>query len=271
LIILSHNFLSTDTRVVAIAGRKWLFLLLPVTVILVFCARLVLIFDLVPVKQIKQQYHGWYRWPQIMKEKTNDLPIVFENSYQRASKYWFYSGQMTYSLNWYRERRNNYNFWPIEDSILGKPVFILDIHNLDSFKTRIETPIGLVGYKYDSSFSSFAKVKFTPIKKETINVNEKLQLLEMTVKTELPTTYFRYIINHPQLRTQIVVGLFDKFGWVQDLPIDYTLKEMIERPQTLRFLNLNVHSNNYYLVFSIYQPGTISGTHNSEKIRLVVR
>ena len=271
LIILSHNFLSDKERSLAITFEKWLFRLLPVTLILVVCARLAMIFDLVPVKQIKQQYHGWHSWPQIMKEKTNGLPAVFENSYQRASKYWFYSGQMTYSLNWYRERRNNYNFWPIEDSILGKPVFIMDIHNLDSFQSKMETPIGIVGYKYDSAFSSFAKVKFTPTKKESINVNEKLQLLQMTVKAELPAKYYTYIVNHPALQAQIVVGLFDKHGWVEDLPIDYSLNEMIQRPQTLRFLNLNLQGRNYYLVFSIYQPGTITGTHNSEKIRLVVR
>ena len=271
LIILSYNSLSDKTSSLTMPFEKWLFRLLPITVILVFCARLAMIFDLVPIKEIRQQYHGWHTWPQIMKEKTNGLPIVFENSYQRASKFWFYSGQMAYSLNWYRERRNNYNFWPIEDSILGKPVFIMDIHNLDSFQTRIETPIGMVGYRYDSAFSSFAKVKFTPIKKETIKVNEKLQLLAMTVKAELPAKYYTYITDHPALQTQIVVGLFDKRGWVEDLPIDYTLNEMIQRPQTLRFLNLNLHGSNYYVVFSIYQPGTITGTHNSEKIRVIVQ
>src|SRR5258706_12345608 len=111
-----------------------------------------------------------------MRKKTNGLPIVFENSYQRASKYWFYSGQTTYSLKWYRERRNNYNFWPIEDSLLGKPVFILDIHNLDSFQNRMQTGIGVVGYKYDSVFSGFAKVKIVPDKK-TIYVNGNKQVV----------------------------------------------------------------------------------------------
>jgi hypothetical protein len=56
-----------------------------------------------------------------MKEKLEGLPVVFNSSYQRASKFWFYSGQMTYSLNLYKERENNYNFWPVEDSLLGKP------------------------------------------------------------------------------------------------------------------------------------------------------
>ena len=91
-----------------------------------------------------------------MREKTKGLPVVFSNSYQRASKYWFYSGQPTYSLNLYKERKNNYNFWPLEDSLLGKPVYYLDKYDLWRFKDSLQTSIGWVGYKYDSSFASFA-------------------------------------------------------------------------------------------------------------------
>ena len=160
LIVLSHNFLVEKP-----AWRKWLLRLLPVTMILVLFARIVMIVDILPVKAIRQRYHGWKDWPQVMKEKTKALPIVFENSYQRASKYWFYTGQMSYSLNYYRERRNNYNFWPIEDSLLGKPVYILDIHNPDSFQTRIPVAVGDLNYKYDPAFASFAKVKLIPSEK----------------------------------------------------------------------------------------------------------
>src|SRR5262249_24601860 len=106
LIVLSHNFLAER-----LPWRKWLLRLLPFTMILILFARIVMIVDILPVKAIKQRYDGWKDWPGIMKEKTIGLPIVFENSYQRASKYWFYTGQMSYSLNFYRERRNNYTFW----------------------------------------------------------------------------------------------------------------------------------------------------------------
>ena len=100
LIVLSHNFLAEKSTAVAIAGRKWLLRLLPVTMILVLFARIVMIVDILPVKAVRERYHAWKDWPRVMKEKTKGLPIVFENSYQRASKYWFYTGQMSYSLNY---------------------------------------------------------------------------------------------------------------------------------------------------------------------------
>ncbi len=262
LIVLSHNFLTEKPT-----WRKWLLRLLPVTMILVLFARIVMIVDILPVKAIRQRYHGWKDWPRVMKEKTKGLPIVFENSYQRASKYWFYTGQMSYSLNYYRERRNNYNFWPIEDSLLGKPVYILDIHNADSFQTRIPVAIGDLNYKYDPAFASFAKVKLIPSEK-IFRVKENFPF-PIAMRAELPPQYHNYIISHPELKIEMVVGVFNKYGWLEDLPVSNSLYEFMQKPAELKF-DPQLPKGSYYLVFSILHIGTVTATHNSEKIKLVI-
>jgi len=262
LVVLSHHFLAEKQ-----VWRKWLLRLLPVTMILVLFARIVMIVDILPVKAIKQRYHGWKDWPRMMKDKTKGLPIVFGNSYQRASKYWFYTGQMSYSLNYYRERRNNYNFWPIEDSLLGKPVYILDIHNPDSFQTRIPVAIGNLNYEYDPAFASFAKVKFIPSEK-IIKVKENSAFL-IDIHAELPPKYYSYILSHPEMKIEMVVGVFNKYGWLEDLPLLNTLNELVKKPSELKF-DAQLPKGNYYLIFSILHIGTVTATHNSEKIKLVV-
>ena len=262
LVVLSHHFLIERP-----GWRRWLLRLLPVTMILVLLARIVMIVDILPVKAIKQRYHGWKGWPQMMKERTKGLPIVFENSYQRASKYWFYTGQMSYSLNFYRERRNNYNFWPIEDSLLGKPVYILDIHNPDSFQTRIPITLGVLNYKYDSAFASFAKVKFVPSAKN-ISVKED-SVFTIDIRAELPPKFYNYILSHPELKIELLVGVFDKYGWIEDLPVPGRLYDLVQKPAKLYF-NAGLSKGNYYLIFSILNIGTVTGTHNTEKIKLVV-
>ena len=226
-----------------------------------------MIVDILPMKGIKQRYHGWKDWPQMMKEKTKGLPIVFENSYQRASKYWFYTGQMSYSLNFYRERRNNYNFWPIEDSLLGKPVYILDIHNPDSFKARIPITLGMLNYKYDSAFASFAKVKFIP--SERIIKTKENSTFSIDIHPELPSKFYDYIASHPELKIEMVAGVFDKYGWVEDLPVSNSLKDLVQKPAELHF-NSELPKGNYYLTFSILNIGTVTETHNSEKIKIVI-
>lgn len=262
LIILSYHFLIEK-----ITWRRWLLRLLPVTMVLVLFARIIMIVDVLPIKAIRQRYHGWKEWPQMMKVKTQDLPIVFENSYQRASKYWFYTGQMCYSLNFYRERRNNYNFWPIEDSLLGKPVYILDIHNPDSFQTRIPITLGTLNYKFDSAFASFAKVKFIPSEK---NIRTRRNsFFTIQIHSELPSKYYDYINSHPELKTEIVVGVFDKHGWVKDLLIPTGLYKLVQKPTVIR-CDPQLSKGDYYLIFSVLHIGTVTGTHNSDKIELKV-
>jgi len=262
LIILSHSFLSQENN-----WRKWLFRLLPVTMILVLFARIIMIADILPVKEIRKRYHGWHEWPAAMKKKTLGLPVIFENSYQRASKYWFYSGQMTYSLNLYKERRNNYNFWPIEDSLLGKPVFILDIYNLDSFQNKIKTGIDTVGYKYDSAWASFAKVKFVPGQK---NIHSKQGApLTIIIVSELSQFYYNYIADHPGLDAGTRVGVFNKNGWVKDLPVPFTLYELIQQKKEIQ-LDPQLPDGKYYLLFSIFSTGTLTPTHNSDKVALTI-
>ena len=262
LVVLSHNFLLEK-----IAWAKWLSRLLPVTMILVLFARIVMIADILPVKEIKKRYHAWKAWPELMKKKTKELPVVFENSYQRASKYWFYSGQLTYSLNWYRERRNNYNFWPIEDTLLGKPVFILDIHNLDSFQNKIKIGFDTLGYKYDPAWASFAKVKFIPGQKN-IHVRQNNAFTLQTI-AELPKFYYDYIASYPELKIEIRLGIFNKYGWIKDLQVPYNLYEMIRQKREIR-VDPQLPRGEYYLVIAIFKEGTLYPTHNSDKIGLFV-
>ncbi|MEK7225561.1 MAG: glycosyltransferase family 39 protein [Bacteroidota bacterium] len=208
LIILAHQYLQEKLTPIAVGGQRLLFRLLPVTLFIVLFARIVMIEDILPVKQIKKRYHAWKEWPAIMKEKTKGLPIVFSNSYQRASKYWFYSGQITLSQNLYKERRNNYNFWPIEQEMLGKPVYFLDIYNLKRFPDSIKTPIGYVGYRYDSSFNSFQTIRI-----ETTKSSFKIKSgdsLSLNCTARLTRWQLGYLWEHPDMKHSVSLIFFQK-------------------------------------------------------------
>ncbi|HEV7780544.1 MAG TPA: glycosyltransferase family 39 protein, partial [Chitinophagaceae bacterium] len=171
LIVLGHQYLYDKLR-----WQKLLFKLLPVTLIIVLFVRVIMIVDILPLKAVKERFHAWKDWPAEMKERTKGLPIVFSNSYQRASKYWFYTGQMTYSQNLYTGRKNNYNFWPIEDSMLGKPVYFLDIYGVSGYIDSLQTPIGMIRYRYDSSFVSFGTTQISSGRNYTIRQGDSLHI-----------------------------------------------------------------------------------------------
>jgi hypothetical protein len=267
LMVLSHQFLNEKITPIAIGGQKLLFRLLPLTLVLVLFARIIMIVDILPVKGIQQRYHAWKDWPKEMKERTKSLPIVFSNSYQRASKYWFYTGQMTYSQNHYRERRNNFNFWPIEDSMLGKPVYFLDKHLLSRFPDSLKTPIGWVGYMYDSSLSSFAKINIE-VNPKKIKEREGREF-SLTCRFEIPEHYSSFINSHNIVNDTIRVGIFNKQKWIKDVFTNLSLKKMNDEKQTILKIDPALPKGKYYLRFAINCSHN-NPTHNNDKIELVI-
>ncbi|MDZ4807774.1 MAG: glycosyltransferase family 39 protein [Bacteroidota bacterium] len=263
LIVLAHSFLNEKLR-----WQKLLFKLLPITLVLVLFARVIMIADVLPVKAIQRRYHAWKEWPAIMKEKTKGLPVVFSNSYQRASKYWFYTGQMTYSQNLYKGRRNNYNFWPIEDSMLGKPVYLLDIYDLWRFPDSLKTPIGVIGYGFDSSLASFAKVQIETTKKE-YSIKGKETGLSLHFNLAMPPGYVDFIAKMTQLKDTILVGVFNAKGWIKDISTTLSLKKIAEEKLGQVTIIPALPAGKYYLRFAI-RSGYYYPTHNSDKIELTV-
>ncbi len=121
LIVLAHQRLSSHLK-----WRRWLYLAAPATAFLVLLARIMMVADLPPSWRLpKDEIHGNRAWVNEIRNKAGELPVVFIDSYQRPSKYMFYSQQMAMSLNTPHYRRNNFNFWPIENQLNGKPAYVV--------------------------------------------------------------------------------------------------------------------------------------------------
>jgi hypothetical protein len=263
LILLSYRYL--DQHVVL---RKLLYRLLPATIVLCFAARIVMLFDVLPVKKLVFRYHLWKEWPQEMKQATHDNLVVFNNSYQRAAKYWFYTGQQTYSLNYYQRRMNNYNFWPLEDSVLGKPAYYLDIKSPFLFPDSIRYPLGWVVYRFDSCFASFAKVQVrTDPRKITVREGEQVKI---DCRFIIPAHYSEFIKAHPPVNDTIRVGIFNGKKFIKDIFTPWRLTEVNKDNEQELIFNPDLPQGNYQLRFAI-NTGIYTPTHNSERIPLRIR
>ncbi|HPG10050.1 MAG TPA: glycosyltransferase family 39 protein [Chitinophagaceae bacterium] len=263
LMILSHQYLASHQR-----WSKWLLRLLPVTLVMVTAARVFMIVDILPVRAVKKMYHYWHKWPAVMKEKTKGLPVVFFSSYQQASKYWFYTGQPTFSINHYRGRKNNFNFWPIEDSLLGKPVYYVERYNPETFSDSLITGIGTMGYRYVPSYASFSRVHIATGKKK-YKLGEKEKTLAMHCSFEIPQEHKKYILSHSDLQDSVIVAVFDKWKWIKDIPVSLSLREMVDSKEKTLTISPELEPGTYYLRFAI-KNGFLHATHSSHKIKLVV-
>ncbi|MGH2552593.1 MAG: ArnT family glycosyltransferase [Chitinophagaceae bacterium] len=261
--VLSHQWLVENIRYL----RLMTIMAVLTTIIVVIC-RIGMVEDVLPLKVAKERFHMWKDWPLTMRKKIDGLPVVFNSSYQRASKFWFYSGEMTYSLNLYKERKNNFNFWPVEDSLLGKPVFVLDKYNLPQFSDSIKTPLGYVGYRYDSSFISFAKIKIeTERKNITCKRNDPLSI---SYSFHIPPYYSRFIQSNEILRDTTRIGVFNSNGWIRDIYTPLSLKEAVKNPSGQLSLPHGLSPGKYYILFAI-NSGRYYPTHNSDKIKLIIK
>lgn len=262
LLVLTYYFVEQKE-----GWRKWLYRLLPPALILVFIFRLLMIVDLVPAKPVVKMFHAWKGWPAEMKGAIGETPIVFSNSYQRASKSWFYTGNIAYSQSSYKERRSNYNFWPVEDSLLGKPVYFMDIYDVHRFPDSLQARLWPVGYRYDSAFHSFAKVTLKPQQPEyAVKENQTFTIL---FNVQMPPHYKAYLQQYPHVDMPVKVGVFQGRDWVKDVELPLTLQRLVTAPAVQLPLNLALPAGNYFLRVAI---GSSTGifTHNSDKIDVTI-
>jgi hypothetical protein len=139
-----------------------------------------LAFDFVPGagSKLMPEFYGWRNWAEKIEEKVGDTPVVFANSYQKASKYSFYSGNVSLSLNNVQYRRNQFDIWNIEDKLQGKsvvyiPNWKLEGENVHTFQTGKEE----IQYVAIDNFRSYAKIHITtPQPRYTFNAGDIIQI-----------------------------------------------------------------------------------------------
>ncbi len=258
LVVLSHNYLSNRP-----SWSKWIFRLLPVSLLLIVLTRIMMIEDLLPIKSVKQRFHAWKEWPQEMKKRTNGLPVVFSNSYQRASKYWFYSGQTTYSLNHVRDHQNNYNFWPIEWEIVGKPVYFMDIYDLNRFTDSLSTPIGTIGYRYDSAFLSFGTLRIKTRRSYSLNQNDSITFF---YRHNGKFGNYTLLAEKFQKKYKTYLYFFQKRKVISVLEIPLDLNIPMKAGSQIT-IHPSLPKGNYKMIFSVEVEG-YNPTHNSDPIDL---
>lgn len=261
LILLAHRSLQQKPVLL-----KWLWRTIPLSFLLIMFARIIMIEDLLPIRSVQQRFHGWKEWPAQMKQRTKGLPVIFSNSYQRASKYWFYTGQITYSQNHCRDHRNNYNIWPIEEELLGQPVYYLDTYGLERFRDTMQTPIGIIGYRYDSISYSMAGVQFIP-EHASYEVNAGDSML-IKGKVSMPKAYEKFIDYHSELDPPIRIYIMQGKAIINDPLTTLHLQDLLKGSFEC-WLDPKLPADKLEMIFTIESPG-YNPTHNSARIPLRV-
>lgn len=164
LIVLAHQWLIEKPVL-----QKWIYRLFLPAMIIVVVVRIYMMIDIKPLPFVsKDEFHKNNEWATAIKEKAAGLPVVFMDSYQRASKYWFYAGDTTFSLNTVHYRRNNYNFWPLEERLQGKRVLLVHDVRDGVFMDSLPTDKAPMFVHVVDSFYSYAQIEIEELDKPSI-------------------------------------------------------------------------------------------------------
>jgi hypothetical protein len=257
MIVLSHQFILDKSSWI-----KPLKIIAFVSLLLIIAARIYLVVDIGPDNSVKGRFRN-KAWAKTIADKTGDIPVVFYNSYQRASLFWFYSGVPSHSHNWYGDRRSNYNFWPTESNLLGKPVFIADIYGISTFSDSVKTKKGWVALTMDPMYAALGGIRI--IHEETAIV-ESTNLIHIKFSTQIPEQYRKFLQVNQNINTELVVGVFNGKELLKEYKTGITAQQLADQtsPSNVSFfiedsgkaseVRFGIRSKNYLV------------THNSEKI-----
>ena len=201
LVYLSYHYLKNEEKI-----SIWVYRLLPLSIIISMAIRVFMVLDIMPIKLIpKDEFHQNKSWVTEIKKKAGDLPVVFTNSYQRASKYWFYSGDTSFSLNTYKYRRSGYNFWPLEKKLQQKTVLLIGSESAEYMTQYINTPKANHAMIKIDSFCSYSQLNIT----SSTLVMEKNNSVKCNLKINYPSDFNKEAYNR-DLRIVMILYPTDK-------------------------------------------------------------
>lgn len=254
-LILSYNSIKNSD-----SAQKWIRILFLPSFVLFLFIRMCLVFEILPSGwKVGAEFHNWDKWAHQIKNASNGSKVVFVNSFQRPSKYAFYTGgDFAHTLNTIYYRKNQYDVWNFEDSIQSKPVFLVgSINPADSLATVKDTyPI-----EFFDTFYSYYGVKIAPsITKAVIKAGENVRL---SLKIENPssdTLFFKHAkeIIPVQLVVTIHAGkTFYPTQFIRFVPDPIP-------PGSFKLINIKIPSPKkdgyYYYYFSIVNDYLISAS-----------
>jgi len=228
LIVLSHQYLFERPKLV-----KWVYWAAPITLLIVFAGRIYMMLDVPSSPRLsKDEFHANKPAAAAVKQKAGDLPVVVIDSYQKPSKYWFYSKEKSFALNTPNYRRNNFNYWPIEDSLIGRPVYVIGpATGIFADTIPAQHFSGNMGLRIENYYS-FSKLRISNIREELITP----QLIKLTCQIQSPKNYLSFFQQRPYDTASVQLTVYDKRGNVAAyLSSGFLVKQIIkeELPVTI--------------------------------------
>jgi len=247
-------------------------------ILLVIIVRFILV---VPVSALQRinvvaYYFNNRKWAEQIKEKAGNLPVVFLNSFQMPSRYNYYTQStkgFAYNSRYYR--RNQYDIWPLEDSIQYHTTYLIEERGTAGIsEDTIKTVKGIFYGKKLDHVRMYQKLSVEPV--STVpKVAGKGQVIKLKLKISNP---YRLPVRLDNKDSKWKCWL--EYGYLKDgVAVDFyefpaSLDGLVIQPGESAEIQGTVtapeSSGKFKLIFSVRtQP--FQGSRNSSMIPLEVK
>lgn len=245
---------------------KWLLYSVPVTLFVVLIARVYMVWDFMPNVEIRPEIHHNREWAAALEKKAGNQPVVFLNSYQLPSKYMFYAGHESYSINSRYARRSQYNYWHMEEKLWGKQVLVAyGSRNELPATDSVSTVKGTWYFHLENPYYSYSLIQLIPALKEV-----KAKPGEtITVIAQLRNGYGKQVPLDTSRPALLGYGITSKTENLPEVKSALTLERAIQRRIVRMEVVVPEKPGIYQLKFCVF-AGDLPPTHNSPAIKITV-
>jgi hypothetical protein len=188
-------------------------------------------FDFLPISFFKNEFHKKKQWSKDISLLAGNRPVIFTNSYQRASVYIFYTGKFAHTLDNLSYRKTQFDLWDFEERVHGKEVLYVPHFFTDYYKANLTKKILSEG---DSVFVKVFK-DFQSLQRECVILNDDQYTFNKTGINTIHLKIFNpypFIINFRHKELPVVFQIaFIKNGNIE-------LKKNIDLPDNVSQLNV---------------------------------
>ena len=180
LILLGHEYIRQHLK-----WRLWTKRLMIASVVIVIPARVYLMYDFFPKQWTKDWdvLHNWDTWAEEVKELSGGLPTMFNNHYERASRYAYLTKDIVHCYNTFDYRETQHDLLPLEENLQGKTVFQInrfrDTINYQDYETQIGKGIH---YRTINNFRSYRNVHVEIVDEEKVYEVEVGEFLNLNLR-----------------------------------------------------------------------------------------
>lgn len=238
------------------------------SLILVLIVRVYMVWDFAPGLKVRPEIHHNREWTAEVKRIAQGKPVVFLDSYQYPSKYMFYTGDASFSLNNANNRRSQYNYWHMEEALWGKEVLLASYYRLPGVRMQdsLYAQFEHMYFTTMPSYHSFNQIQFKTDQRSY--VASPGELLDITLGVSNG-----YSGNVPVDTAKVGYVIWYGSGehWRETVEGTLLLSEALLKDSITVHVHVPEEKGVYGMKVGISTMQGVGPTHNSQKIKIRVQ